>query len=112
MDKATKLAETKAVKKALKSEGIIGASVRHEDGWLNIEASTDKPYECFCDSLGIYDGRCKSCSDTWSNFRYYVLAVAKQATGRDGDYNGRIQTVIRLTDHKPNQFIETGFNVL
>ena len=97
MDKATKIEETKAVKKALKSEGIIGASVRHEAGWLNIEASTDKPYGCYCHTSRLGNGRCKDCKDTWSNFRNYVLALAQKATGRDGDYHGRIQAAINLT---------------
>ena len=79
MDKATKIAETKAVKKALKSEGIIGASVRHEAGWIQI-------------------------SDIWTDnrddrnaIRLHVVALAQKATGRYGDYHGSIQAAINLT---------------
>tara|TARA_R100001530_G_scaffold103709_1_gene72193 strand:+ start:317 stop:601 length:285 start_codon:yes stop_codon:yes gene_type:complete len=93
MDKATKIKEARSVKAMLKSEGILNARVRHEGGWLNIEVAIDKPSNCFCKP---YDNRCTACTDTWSSMRNHIIASAKQVTGRDGSYNGYIQSYIYL----------------
>ena len=63
-------------------------------GWLDVEVSINTPTDCFCDEG--WNGRCSNCADKWAdNYRTLKDAIKKQ-TGRQGQYDGNIQVMIRL----------------
>ena len=95
----TKNEENKAVKSALLANGIDVLRVGHGRGtsswWLEIELA--RPLEFACEQHGsqhTWDRQdCNACQDFAQYMRVItqsVVAIAQKATGRHGDYDGRM----------------------
>ena len=92
-----KRTENKMVKHLLRSLGFTDVRVGHSSsGWLDIQASTTKPTDCFCADVPRNMGRCTVCSNVWHDAYVQIKTDAKAQTGRTGEYDGYIQVHLSL----------------
>lgn len=90
--------ETKIVKKALRQAGFgkeNEITVKHGTGtaygWLDIGADIahDPDCTCYLEPWGVRKTGPK-CQTKWHEIHDTLIKVAQQATGRHGDWDGRI----------------------
>ena len=94
---ATKRAESKSAKSIIIGMGFDDVRVTHSGhGWMEIEATTPAPVNCYCSEVPRNLGRCKSCTDVWHEGYVAIKHTVQASTGRTGDYDGYILVQLRL----------------
>ena len=94
----TRKEETTVVKRAVIAAGFDQNEIRVTHGrgtawgWLTIHAMIHRAPSCSCGTPDIYGRRetCDECKNLWGGCYKRIIEVAMQATGRRGEYDGRI----------------------
>lgn len=87
--------ETKIVKAALEKAGYKGCRIKHQTGtawgWIRIGTTIDHHPSCTCTkhSYGVQE-TCEACRRKYETINNHILAVVMTATGRHGEYDGRV----------------------
>lgn len=98
--------ETKIVKEALRAAGFgkenkIRVTHGHGTvyGWLyvSVTISHDPDCRCFIQPWGVME-TCNPCKDKWRKIHNTLIEVCMKATGRHGDYDGRIGIDLSFRD--------------
>ncbi len=98
----TRQEETKAARAALKNASFRNFSVKHGKGtsrsWLQVRINENRPDYCECGSPDEYGRRdtCNVCLGFLGAIATAARNAVQDATGRNGEYDGRINISIEL----------------
>lgn len=93
----TRKQEATIVKRAVVAAGFDKNNVRVTHGhgtawgWLTVHLDIHHRPECTCSFDGINPAvRAEECKKKWGEVYHRIIEITKAATGRHGDYDGRI----------------------